>query len=593
MNVLGGDSDTEFTLGALYETSATLEVTFGTSRTYDALADTVADHSAVDRPFVNELQESGAFVAITKLKTPLSLKLAIEADTDGKITKRKEFLVTEAAQLTPVISLPQGPLALRNVLHVITEQPLNRILLGRPELDLMDFNAKDHLASVRGKYHEHDFSVSNAPLLAALANAECKPGKIVSHLTLLSCHAGIPDLLGGDLSEDEYEDDLPDLAYSESDESDSEDEIPELEEDSSDDEDDDIANEGPEVVLASLQNAPETLFYGDIPSDDPFDGDEPDIGVEAEEDLEAAIEAMLERSRPNVSQDGFQRLTEIVYKHKKVWALKLGSQPPSKLPAMTIDLEPGAKPVRLPARTYSPPQLEFMKNKIAELESLGLIYRNPTATWASPPHIVPKAGPDQFRFTVDLRVVNASTVPRKWPTPNLADVMQNFAGSDRFGIFDAIHGYWQLELEEGSRDCQSIITPFGVYTPTRVLHGTTNATVHMQSGIEGILDPVRGNVESFMDDIAPHAQGEDAYLQNLDEFLGCFAANDTLLHVQKATLIAPEIVFLWAKGVCRRHLFCTALLGDAEEAATAANRSGSLPVYWGCGLDAGAYSEFR
>lgn len=184
-----------------------------------------------------------------------------------------------------------------------------------------------------------------------------------------------------------------------------------------------------------------------------------------------------------------------------------------------------------------------MKAKIAELETLGLVYRNPTATWTSPPHIVPKPGPEKFRFTVDLRVVNASTIPRTWPTPNLADVIQNFAGSKFFGSFDALQGYWQLELAEDSRDCQSIITPFGVFTPTRVLHGTTNATAHMQSGISGIIDPVSENVENYMDDIAPHAETEDEYLDTLDYFLTCFASNDTLLNVLKATLVAKEIIF--------------------------------------------------
>lgn len=87
------------------------------------------------------------------------------------------------------------------------------------------------------------------------------------------------------------------------------------------------------------------------------------------------------------------------------------------------------------------------------------------------------------------------------------------------------------------------MTPFGIYTPSRVLHGTTNATVHMQAGIEGIIDPVRDNVENFMDDIAPHNETEEGYLDTLDDFLGCFAENDTLLHVGKAILIDQEIVF--------------------------------------------------
>jgi hypothetical protein len=63
------------------------------------------------------------------------------------------------------------------------------------------------------------------------------------------------------------------------------------------------------------------------------------------------------------------------------------------------------------ALKYAPPQLKFMRDKIHELEEMGLVYKNTGAEWASPPPILPKPGPDQYRMTVDLRVPNASTRP--------------------------------------------------------------------------------------------------------------------------------------------------------------------------------------
>jgi hypothetical protein len=71
------------------------------------------------------------------------------------------------------------------------------------------------------------------------------------------------------------------------------------------------------------------------------------------------------------------------------------------------------------ARKYAPPQLKLMRDKIHELEELGLVYKNTGAERASPPLILPKPGPDQYRMTVDLRVPNASTKPAPWPMHNL------------------------------------------------------------------------------------------------------------------------------------------------------------------------------
>lgn len=71
---------------------------------------------------------------------------------------------------------------------------------------------KEHLAAVREKHHEHDFSEANGSLLAALHNSKngSKLGKVASNLSVLVCLAGIPEHLGEDFSETEYsDDDLP------------------------------------------------------------------------------------------------------------------------------------------------------------------------------------------------------------------------------------------------------------------------------------------------------------------------------------------------------------------------------------------------
>jgi hypothetical protein len=81
---------------------------------------------------------------------------------------------------------------------------------------------------------------------------------------------------------------------------------------------------------------------------------------------------------------------------KDVFRLKLGADPPANVKPLFIKLRDGAEPVRISARKYAPPQLKFMRDKIRELEELGLVYKNPGAEWASPPLNVPKQGPDRL-----------------------------------------------------------------------------------------------------------------------------------------------------------------------------------------------------
>jgi hypothetical protein len=47
---------------------------------------------------------------------------------------------------------------------------------------------------------------------------------------------------------------------------------------------------------------------------------------------------------------------------------------------------------------------------MAEMESLGLVKKNVASRWASPPLILQKAGPEKFRFTLDLRYPNSQAI---------------------------------------------------------------------------------------------------------------------------------------------------------------------------------------
>jgi hypothetical protein len=118
-------------------------------------------------------------------------------------------------------------------------------------------------------------------------------------------------------------------------------------------------------------------------------------------------------------------------------------------------------------------------------------------------------------MTVNLRVPNASTKPTAWPMPNLQDELHDLHGSEVFATLDFCQGYWQIPLHKDSHDCQSFITPDGVYTPTRVLHGTRNATQHLQSVLVVMMEDIKSNIKVWLDDCLLHTKTEDDLLATL------------------------------------------------------------------------------
>jgi hypothetical protein len=239
----------------------------------------------------------------------------------------------------------------------------------------------------------------------------------------------------------------------------------------------------------------QALFYGNIPDDDPIDYHDVDIGQGSPEELADAIEGLITTAyQAGMSLDGVQSLRQLVTNGKDVFRSKLGADPPANVKPLVIQLRDGAGDVRMSARKYASPQKKFMRGNIRELEALGFVYKYIGAEWASPPLILPKPTPDQYRMTFDLRVPNASTKPIAWPMPYLQDELNDLHGSKVFATLDFCQGYWQIPLHKDSQDCQSFITPDGVYITTSVLHETRNATQHLQSVLVVMMDGIKSNI---------------------------------------------------------------------------------------------------
>jgi hypothetical protein len=141
-------------------------------------------------------------------------------------------------------------------------------------------------------------------------------------------------------------------------------------------------------------------------------------------------------------------------------------------------------------------------------------------------------------MTVDLRVPNASTNPTAWPILNLQDELHELHGSEVFATLDCCQGYWRIPLHKYSQDCQSFITPDGVYTPTHVLHGTRNATQHQQSVFVIMMDDIKSNIKVWLDVCLLLTKTEDDLLATLNFIFKQCQEHGLKLHAIKCMLFA-------------------------------------------------------
>jgi hypothetical protein len=98
----------------------------------------------------------------------------------------------------------------------------------------------------------------------------------------------------------------------------------------------------------------QSLFYGDIPDDDPIDYHDVEIRKGIPEELADAIEGLVTTAEQAcMPQDGVQSLRQLLTECKDVFRLKLGADPPANVKPLVIKLGKGAEPVRMSSRKYA------------------------------------------------------------------------------------------------------------------------------------------------------------------------------------------------------------------------------------------------
>lgn len=271
------------------------------------------------------------------------------------------------------------------------------------------------------------------------------------------------------------------------------------------------------------------------------------MGEDTEDEIQDAFRKMIQNAKDReMSQKGLQSLRELLQEFRDIFRIRLGKDDPAKIPPMEVKLKVGAKPVKSHQRRYAPAQRAFLSSTVKKLETLGAVRANPTSRWASPALAVPKSGAEGYRFAVDLRRANQQVQAMASSMPHLESRFQGVAGSACFAKVDLCHAYWQLALAENSQEIFSIQTPMGIYTPTRLTQGSTDAGNYFQGTTEPLFNEVpllRDKSLQWLDDFMLHAKTEEELLGALKAFFGTCQKYGLKVHALKTDLFGREATF--------------------------------------------------
>jgi hypothetical protein len=278
---------------------------------------------------------------------------------------------------------------------------------------------------------------------------------------------------------------------------------------------------------------------------DPEDPEEDaPIGTDTDEEVWQAMKRMFRRARKNgLPRSYHRRLWQLIVKRRNVWRVRLSKDGPVKVKPFMTHKKPGAEPVRCAQRTYRRACSDYMQEFVSILLENGMVKENPDAQWASPAVVVRKPN-GEYRMVVDLREVNARSIPTACPMPLLEGIIQYLAKSKFWFILDAFKGFWLMPLAKECQEMMSFMTDRGVYTPLRSLQGAMNSAPQFQARMTKMFEELLWEkLVVWMDDILGHSDTLEGWFRVLERTLEIAEEYNLKLNVKKCQLFTPEVKF--------------------------------------------------
>ncbi|XP_057374752.1 uncharacterized protein LOC130695606 [Daphnia carinata] len=157
---------------------------------------------------------------------------------------------------------------------------------------------------------------------------------------------------------------------------------------------------------------------------------------------------------PDVDPQYKKPLASLLNEFTDLFATKDSGLGSTSLITHFIDTE-GKGPIRLRPYRTGQGQKEELEKQIKEMLQANVI-RHSTSPWAAPVILVVKKT-GEMRFCIDYRKLNNLTKKDSYPLPRIDSTLDRLYGKKFFTTLDLASGYWQIELEESSKEKTAFI----------------------------------------------------------------------------------------------------------------------------------------
>ena len=202
-----------------------------------------------------------------------------------------------------------------------------------------------------------------------------------------------------------------------------------------------------------------------------------------------------------------------------------------------------AAPIRQAPRRLPLAKKEEAARAVGEMREQGVI--EPSASpWSSPIVLVNKKD-GSTRFCVDYRRLNNVTHKDSYPLPRIDDTIEAMAGVSWFSTLDLKSGYWQVPLDDSSKEKTAFSTGNGLWQFKVMPFGLCNAPATFERLMEQVLFGLPMSVALvYLDDILVPGRSFEAQLANLKLVFERLRKAKLKLSPKKCFLFRREVKYL-------------------------------------------------
>ena len=170
---------------------------------------------------------------------------------------------------------------------------------------------------------------------------------------------------------------------------------------------------------------------------------------------------------------------------------------------------------------------------LKDLENRDII-ENSTAAWLSPIVLVNKPSGDK-RLCLDYREVNKHLAVDIHPLPRLEELVEKVSGQGWYATLDLKDAYYQVLLDETSRDITTFSGGVPMYRFKRLPFGLSCSPAIFTRKLNAVLAPILKEnwISNYLDDVIIYASDYNTLLQRLDKLFTHFQKVGVKLNLSK------------------------------------------------------------